>query len=175
MSIPIRALHGVGEAVAQLLAKLSIHHSDDLLFHLPRDYEDRSRIIAMADVQVGRSVLLEGSVQAVESQNGRRPSLAVKLSDGSGQVTLRFYHVYNGLKEKFGIGQNFRVFGEIRLGARGIELYHPEVKAVSLASPLPAAQLSAIYQTTEGLSQTKLRSLVDQALTQAGQLPELLP
>ena len=73
MSIPIRALHGVGEAVAQLLAKLSIHHSDDLLFHLPRDYEDRSRIIAMADVQVGRSVLLEGSVQAVESQNGRRP------------------------------------------------------------------------------------------------------
>ena len=175
MSIPIRALHGVGEAVAQLLAKLSIHHSDDLLFHLPRDYEDRSRIIAMADVQVGHSVLLEGSVQAVESQNGRRPSLAVKLSDGSGQVTLRFYHVYNGLKEKFGIGQNFRVFGEIRLGARGIELYHPEVKAVSLASPLPAAQLSAIYPTTEGLSQTKLRSLVDQALTQAGQLPELLP
>ncbi len=175
MSIPIRQLSGVGEALAQLLAKLNIHSTDDLLFHLPRDYEDRSQIISMGDLQAGRSVLLEGTVQAAESQNGRRPSLAVKLSDGSGQVTLRFYYVYNGLKEKFAIGSRFRVFGEVRLGARGLELYHPEVNAVNAGTPLPTAQLTAIYPTTEGLTQAKLRGLVNQALQQTEQLAELLP
>ena len=174
MSIPIRALHGVGEAVAQQLAKLGIHHSADLLFHLPRDYEDRSRIIPMAELQVGRSVLIEGTVQSVDAQNGRRPSLAIKLSDGFGQVTLRFYFIQTWLKEKFVVGRNFRAFGEIRIGARGLEIYHPEVNQVSVGSPLPPAQLSAIYPTTEGLNQAKLRSLVHQALLHAEQNPEQL-
>lgn len=174
MSIPIRALHGVGEAVAQQLAKLGIHHSADLLFHLPRDYEDRSRIIPMAELQVGRSVLIEGTVQSVEPQHGRRPSLAIKLSDGFGQVTLRFYFIQTWLKEKFVVGRNFRAFGEIRIGARGLEIYHPEVNQVGIGSPLPPAQLSAIYPTTEGLNQAKLRSLVHQALLHAEQNPEQL-
>ncbi|MEC7119849.1 MAG: ATP-dependent DNA helicase RecG, partial [Pseudomonadota bacterium] len=124
MSIPIRKLSGVGEAVAQLLAKLNIKTAADLLFHLPRDYEDRSRIVPIAELRVGMSALLEGTIQSIDHPAGRRPSLAVQLSDGSGRVTLRFYQVYAGLKDKFVVGHNLRVFGEIRLGARGLELYH---------------------------------------------------
>lgn len=175
MSIPIQQLSGVGDAVAQMLAKLNIHRTDDLLFHLPRDYEDRSQIVPIAEVQVGRSVLLEATIQSVDQQKGNRPSLAVKISDGSGQLTLRFYYVQNWLREKFVVGQSLRAFGEIRLGARGLEIYHPEVNMVRLGSPLPPAQLSAIYPTTEGLSQAKLRSLVKQALQHTEHLTELLP
>lgn len=176
MSISIYDLTGVGAASAQLLAKLQIHTPIDLLFHLPRDYEDRSRIIPMHQLTVGKTVLLEGNIQSVDFPAGRRPSMAVQMSDGSGRLTLRFYQIYKGLKDKLTTGQYIRVFGEVRLGARGLEMYHPEFQLVKPGAPLPASRLTAIYPTTEGLTQPKLRQFVDQALKQfSNHLPELLP
>lgn len=176
MSISIRALSGVGEAAAQLLAKLNIHTPADLLFHLPRDYEDRSRIVPMSELFVGKTALVEGVIQSADFPAGRRPSMAVQVSDGHGRITLRFYQIYKNLKENLVAGQYIRIFGEVRLGARGLEMYHPEYQLVSPNSPLPASRLTAIYPTTEGLTQPKLRSYVTQALkSYARQLPELLP
>lgn len=176
MSITVRDLSGVGEAAAQLLAKLHIYTPADLLFHMPRDYEDRSRIISMNQVVVGKTALLQGIIQSADFPPGKRPSMAIQISDGLGKVTLRFYQVYKGLTDKFKVGSHVRVFGEVRVGARGLELYHPEYQFVSESAPLPASRLTAIYPTTEGLTQTKLRLFVEQALNHYAQhLPELLP
>lgn len=176
MSITVRDLSGVGEAAAQLLAKLHIYTPVDLLFHLPRDYEDRSRIIPMSQLFVGKTALLQGTIQSVDFPPGKRASMAIQISDGMGKVTLRFYQVYKSLKERFKVGSSVRVFGEVRVGARGLELYHPEYQFVSPDEPLPASRLTAIYPTTEGLTQAKLRQFVDQALNNYSQhLPELLP
>lgn len=176
MSITVRDLSGVGEAAAQLLAKLHIYTPADLLFHMPRDYEDRSRIISMNQLVVGKTALLQGIIQSVDFPPGKRPSMAIQISDGLGKVTLRFYQVYKGLTDKFKVGSSVRVFGEVRVGARGLELYHPEYQFVSESSPLPASRLTAIYPTTEGLTQAKLRLFVEQALNHHAQrLPELLP
>ncbi|RYY78637.1 MAG: ATP-dependent DNA helicase RecG [Moraxellaceae bacterium] len=176
MSITVRDLTGVGEAAAQLLAKLHIYTPADLLFHLPRDYEDRSRIITMNQLIVGKTALLQGTIQSVDFPPGKRASMAIQISDGLGKVTLRFYQVYKALTDKFKMGASVRVFGEVRVGARGLELYHPEYQFVSKSSPLPASRLTAIYPTTEGLTQAKLRLFVEQALTHHAQnLPELLP
>lgn len=176
MSISIYDMHGVGEAAAQLLAKLNIHTPIDLLFHLPRDYENRSRIIPMSQLFVGKTALLQGTIQSVDFPAGKRPSMAVQISDGQGRITLRFYQVYKGLKEKLTSGQLIRAFGEVRLGARGLEMYHPEYQLVKADTPLPTSKLTAIYPTTEGLTQPKLRQLVDQALKHfSDHLPELLP
>lgn len=62
----VHQLQGVGNAAAALLEKLHIFNTDDLLFHLPRDYEDRSTIIPMNQLTVGRSYLLEGVVKGVD-------------------------------------------------------------------------------------------------------------
>ena len=176
MSITVRDLTGVGEAAAQLLAKLHIYTPADLLFHLPRDYEDRSRIIGMNQLMVGKTALLQGTIQSVDFPPGKRASMAIQITDGLGKVTLRFYQVYKGLTDKFKTGASVRVFGEVRVGARGLELYNPEYQFVSDSSPLPASRLTAIYPTTEGLTQAKLRLFVEQALTHHAQnLPELLP
>ena len=170
-------LKGVGDAVAQKLAKLDITTVQDLLFHLPRDYEDRSHITPIAGLAIGRSALLEGDVLAAEVVTGRRTSFVVKFSDGSGLITLRFYHFYAGQKQHFRPGQRMRVFGEARLGASGLEIYHPDYQSVTPGEPLPPARLTPIYPTTEGLTQAKLRQLVAQALTllTPQSLPELLP
>ena len=177
MSQNIRAISGVTEHLAQLLAKLDLHTPVDVLFHLPRGYEDRSRIRAMAELEIGQSVLVEGTIQSVDFPPGKRPSLAVQISDGTGRITLRFYAVYPGLKEKFAVGRHVRVFGEVRIGARGYEFYHPEFEAVTPGSPLPPSRLTAVYPATDGLGQARLRKLVDQILHRdfPADLPELIP
>lgn len=172
----VQQLQGVGAAAATLLEKLHIFSTDDLLFHLPRDYEDRSTIIPMNQLVVGRSYLLEGEVRSVDFPPGKKKSLAALVQDDFGKVTLRFYHIYKGLTDRIKIGQRLRIFGEVRVGARGLEMYHPEIQVIQQHTALPKTQLTAIYPSTEGLTQPKLREYVRQALTHhSDDLPELLP
>lgn len=172
----VHQLQGVGNAAAALLEKLNIFTTDDLLFHLPRDYEDRSTIIPMNQLTVGRSYLLEGIVKSVDFPPGKRKSMAVLLDDDSGKVTLRFYHIYKGITDRAKMGSLLRVFGEVRVGARGLEMYHPELQLITEHTPLPQTQLTAIYPATDGLTQPKLREYVKQALlNHSDSLPELLP
>ena len=172
----VQQLQGVGAAAATLLEKLHIFNTDDLLFHLPRDYEDRSTIIPMHQLTVGRSYLLEGMVTNVELLSGKRQSMAVLLEDDFGKVTLRFYHLYKSLTDRMQVGNCLRIFGELRIGARGLEFYHPDIQLITSHTPLPTTQLTAIYPSTEGLSQNKLRDYIQQALQHHSQdLPEILP
>ena len=172
----VHQLQGVGNAAAAMLEKLNIYTTDDLLFHLPRDYEDRSTIIAMNQLIVGRSYLLEGIVKNVDFPPGKRKSMAVLLDDECGKVTLRFYHVYKGITDRAKMGSRLRVFGEVRVGARGLEMYHPELQLITEHTPLPQTQLTAIYPATNGLTQPKLREYVKQVLENySDNLPELLP
>lgn len=172
----VHHLQGVGTAAASLLEKINIFTTDDLLFHLPRDYEDRSTVIAMNQLTVGRTYLLEGEIKSLDFPAGKRKSVAALLQDDFGKVTLRFYHIYKGLTDKLKSGQRLRVFGEVRVGARGLELYHPEIQVIHEYTPLPKTQLTAIYPSTEGLTQPKLREYIKQALKQySDNLPELLP
>ncbi|MEB3768130.1 ATP-dependent DNA helicase RecG [Acinetobacter sp. MD2] len=172
----IQTLQGIGQATASLLEKLHIFTTEDLVFHLPRDYEDRSTIIPMYQLSVGRSYLLEGIIQSVDFPPGKRQSMAATLQDDSGKVTLRFYHVYKALTDRLKVGNRIRVFGEVRVGARGLELYHPEIQAITSQTTLPKTQLTAIYPSTEGLTQAKLRDYIQQALQEHSEnLAELIP
>ncbi|MBK6758956.1 MAG: ATP-dependent DNA helicase RecG [Moraxellaceae bacterium] len=173
----IQQLKGVGVSLADKLARLGLTNLQELLFHLPRDYEDRSHITLIGDARTGASVLLEGEVLSCEVAKGKRQSLAVRLGDETGHIMLRFYHFYPQQKDHFKRGTYLRVFGEIRLGASGKEIYHPEYKAVRANEPLPDAKLTAIYPTTDGVTQPRLRQLINDALVFATpqSLPELLP
>ena len=130
----------------------------------------------MNQLQVGRSYLLEGNVVSIDMPPGKRKSMAILLQDDFGKVTLRFYHIYKALMDRAKSGNRLRVFGEVRVGARGLEMYHPEIQMITEHTPLPKTQLTAIYPSTDGLTQPKLREYVKQALEQhSGNLPELLP
>jgi ATP-dependent DNA helicase RecG len=148
-----------------------------MMFHLPRDYEDRSRISPICAGHAGATLMLEGEVLTCEVAKGKRQSLAVRFSDGTGTITLRFYHFFPQQKEHFQRGTRMRVFGEIRLGASGMEMYHPEYKTVTVNEPLPDANLTAIYPTTEGLTQVRLRQLMAKPYVtpRHKRLPELMP
>lgn len=180
MRSDLTRLKGVGPKLAEQLGKLDIHTLEDLLFHLPFRYEDRSRIVPISNLHPMQPAVIQGEVTRVDVVFGKRRSLVVRLQDHTGGLNLRFYHFNAAQKNGFRNGQWLRCYGETRRGASGLELYHPEYKLLSSADePLPAASLTPVYPATEGISQPRLRQLMDQALDwlQSGQLAlnDLLP
>jgi ATP-dependent DNA helicase RecG len=163
--IAVTVLRGVGPRLAEKLAALGIHTVQDLLFHLPLRYQDRTRITPIGALQPGIDAVIEGEVRATDIAFGRRRSLVCRIQDGTGTLSLRFYHFSAAQKQQLAAGVRLRCFGEPRRGASGLEIYHPEYRVLDEAAPLPVADtLTPIYPTTEGLQQPSWRKLIAAAL-----------
>jgi len=178
--LPITALKGVGPKVAARLARLDIHSVEDLLFHLPYRYEDRTRITPIGALRAGNEVVIQGKVELTEIKFARRRMLLSRLSDGTGFITLRFFHFNARQQAALARGVTLRCFGEVRRGSMGLEMTHPEYQYIdSEQSPTIEQTLTPVYSTTEGLHQLSLRNLTEQALIklQSGELilRELIP
>ena len=175
LSAPVTALKGVGEALAIKLARLGVERISDLLFHLPLRYQDRTRLTPIGLLRAGHEAVVEGEVTACDIVKGRRRSLLIRLRDGSGILSLRFFHFSPAQQQQMRPGVTVRAFGEARAGATGLEIYHPEYR-LSGGSETPVEEdYTPIYPTTEGLHQTRLRALTQQALRLLEQAPETLP
>lgn len=175
---PLTVLKGVGPAVAEKLAKVGLENLQDLLFHLPSRYQDRTKITPIGALRPGQDAVVLGSVAAADVVMGKRRSLLVRLHDGTGSLSLRFYHFSHAQKTSLARGTLVRCYGEIRPGASGLEIYHPEYRIQNANEPVAVEErLTAIYPTTEGLSQNRLRALVMMALDYLApaSLPEWLP
>ena len=157
-------LKGVGPALEKKLAAIGITSIQDLLFHLPLRYEDRTRITLAARAQIGEYMQFEGEVTSCDLQFGKRRSLRCSLRDSSGSMTLRFFHFSAAQKDSLAVGTQLRVYGEVKHGRAGFELFHPEYKPLSQASQEVSDTLTPIYPTTEGLMQPRLRSIIGQAV-----------
>lgn len=176
--VPVTALKGVGEAMAEKLARVGLETVQDVLFHLPLRYQDRTRVVPIGSLRPGQDAVIEGVVSGADIVMGKRRSLLVRLGDGSGVVSLRFYHFSNAQKDALKRGTQLRCYGEARPGASGLEIYHPEYRALTGDEPAPVEQtLTPIYPLTEGLTQQRLRQLCQQSLAMLGprSLPDWLP
>ena len=176
--VPLTSLSGVGAAIAEKLSRIGIQNVQDLLFHLPMRYEDRTRITPISDVRPESFATIEGYVQHTEVQFGRRPILSVTLSDGTSKIMLKFFNFNAGMKNSLATGVRVKAFGEIKRGRYMAEIHHPEYQIIRNNQPLALAEtLTPIYSTTEGLKQASLRKMTEQALAvlQNVQVAELLP
>lgn len=164
---PVASLKGVGPALQAALNRLGIQTVQDLLFHLPLRYEDRTRVVPIAHITVGQPAQIEGEVIETRLEPGRRRSLFVRVRDTSGQLGLRFYAFNKSQQARFTTGTRFRCYGDVRMGRSGFEMYHPECRVLE---PGHIAELSdelmPVYPAVEGLAQRRLQSLVAQALDQ---------
>ncbi len=163
--VPVTALKGVGPRLAERLARLRIHTVQDVLFHLPYRYQDRTRVLPLGSLRPGDQAVIEAEVQLAEVRFGRRRSLLVRLADGTGQITLRFFHFSAAQQAGFTRGARVRCFGEVRPGAATLEMIHPEYERLDGAgSAEVAAHLTPLYPATEGVHQLTLRKLTETAL-----------
>lgn len=163
--IELTQLKGVGVKLAETLAKLDIHNLQDLLFHLPFRYEDRTRIQPVSALRPGIQGLFEVEVLGSRVAQGRRRSLEVQVADTSASTTLRFYYFSAAQARQLSKGTQLRCFGEARLGKTGVEFYHPEYTILTDERNQPPDRLTPVYPATEGLQQTRIRALCQQALS----------
>jgi len=173
-------LHGVGPRIETSLNQLGIHTVQDLLFHLPLRYEDRTRVFPIGGLYPGAQVQIEGIVDHAAIVRGKRSMLVVVLSDGSGRITLRFFHFRAAQKQQLARGTKLRCYGEVRAGFQGLEMIHPSYKRIlSRHDEAVSDRLTPIYPSVEGLGQASWIKLTDQALALLSsgklELEELLP
>ncbi len=161
----LKSLRGVGPGLLRRLEKLDIRKVEDLLFHLPMRYEDRTRVLPMGSLVPGKRAVIEGEIQLTEVSFRGRRMLLTSIADGTGSVTLRFFHFSKAQQEGLARGRRLRCFGEVRAGRGGLEIVHPEYRLLQQGDAASVEEtLTPIYPATEGLQQTRLRSLTDQAL-----------
>jgi ATP-dependent DNA helicase RecG len=162
----VATLPGVGPALLEILDRVGLSTLQDLWFHLPLRYEDRTRITAIRDVRHGENAQVQGRIEAIEKSFRYRPQLRIAIVDDSRQtLVLRFFHFNNAQVNQLAIGGVLRAFGEARFSKNGFEMVHPQYRRIADADvAVVEERLTPVYPTTEGLGQTRLVSLIGNAL-----------
>jgi ATP-dependent DNA helicase RecG len=183
-TLPVTVLKGVGPRMAGRLERLGIRTVQDVLFHLPLRYEDRTRVVPMGTLRPGDLAVVQGEVDLAEVRFGRRRALLVRISDGTGSLTLRFFHFNAAQQAGFVRGAGIRCYGEVRAGPTTAEMIHPEYRLIEAGAEVTVEEhLTPVYPATEGVHQLTLRSVTAQALqylddtggAAGGRLPDWLP
>jgi ATP-dependent DNA helicase RecG len=166
---PLTRLSGVGAVVAEKLAARGLSTLQDLWFHLPRQYEDRTALTPIGALQPGLPAQVEGMVEAAERSFRGRPMLRVAIGDGSySTLVLRFFHFRSQQVAQFAPGTRVRVYGTPRAGQHGLEIVHPSYRilggAADIGDPTLSDRLDPIYPAIEGIGPAVMRKLIGQAL-----------
>ena len=180
LSDPITSLTGIGPRLQEKLTRIGINRIQDLLFHLPYRYIDRTRLIALGELKPGEDAYFQGEIELTQIRYGRRRSLLCRISDGTGAIILRFFYFSKSQQNKLQRGQLIRCYGKVRRGSSSLEIVHPEYRLLESGVDVELEkQLTAVYPSTEGLQQPRIRKLIEQALvilnSDRKNINELLP
>ncbi|MFT6407803.1 MAG: ATP-dependent DNA helicase RecG, partial [Arenicella sp.] len=168
----VTSLKGVGPQMALKLAKVHVYTVEDVLFHLPHRYQDRTHVTDLGALLPNLSTVVIGQIDLAQVVFGRRRSLLVRISDGTGWLSIRMFYFNRSQEKSFQRGLWVKCFGEVRPGAKGYEMIHPEYR-ITQSEPEGGLDttLTPVYPTTEGVSQALWRKITDQALQ--SELPKL--
>ena len=162
----ILGLPGIGPGFAAKLAAAGLNTLQDLWFHLPLRYEDRTRLLAVRDLRHAMPAQVEGRVAEVERSFRRRPQLKVAVTDAAGDVlALRFFHFRGAQAAQFRAGTRIRVYGEPRQSLLGWEMVHPSYRLLADDVELPVAErLDPVYPAVAGVGPQMLARIIGLAL-----------
>ena len=161
-SLLVSTIKGVGEKLSSTLSKLGIKTIEDLLFHFPIGYQDRTTLKKIAELEPNQDFVVQGVIEKVSQTFVPRKMLLVKIKDNTGHLYLRFFYYFPGLRNVFKEGTLIQVSGSSRLGRYGLETVHPEYEIVKDDEFKP--QILAKYPLTKGISHQKMRKLISEAI-----------
>ena len=161
-SLLVSTIKGVGEKLSSTLSKLGIITIEDLLFHFPIGYQDRTTLKKIAELEPNQDFVVQGVIEKVSQTFVPRKMLLVKIKDNTGHIYLRFFYYFPGLRNVFKEGTSIQVAGSSRLGRYGLETVHPEYETVQGNEFVP--QILAKYPLTKGLTHQKMRKLISEVI-----------
>lgn len=167
---PVTTLRGVGAKMASRLAEIGIRSLEDLLFHFPLRYQDRTQVTPIAGLRDQVDAVIKGTVRGAAVTMGRRRTLLVKVEDSTGLLTVRFFHFRQAQVTQFKTGARVQLFGTPRRLGSGTEVIHPEYRLGETADLVEPA-LTPVYPTVSGIGQSTWRKLCGQALAALNRQP----
>jgi ATP-dependent DNA helicase RecG len=176
--LPVETISGIGPKRAALLENLNIRTVGDLVFHFPRDYQDRRYVTSIAEAQEGERVTIEAEVTAsrMVRLRGRMSLAVVTLRDATGEMQASWFG-RGFLAKSFTKGAR-GLFTGIVGKYKGPCLKNPEYEILSGDEEdlLHTGRVVPIYRLTEGITQRLLRRWVWTAVEQVvDELEETLP
>lgn len=174
---PVQYLKGVGQTKAALFQRLGIFSVGDVITHYPRDYEDRSKLKKIAELQDGEQCSFEGVIasKVVESRPRRGLLLSrVSISDGTGLINALWFN-QSYLKNNFKVGDKYIFYGTITR-KRTFEVLNPVYERANENDPVNTCRIVPVYPATGRLTQNAIRTVIRSALEFAGgAIEEVLP
>ena len=171
---PVTDLRGVGPARAAALQRLGIFTLYDLLAYFPRDYEDRTNPVELAQLQPGVPACFRAMVvsQPVLRRIGKgRDVTNLTVADETGKLTLHYFN-QPYIKTQLHYGQSYYFYGTLL--EHGMQMANPAFEEADKPGVV-TNRLLPVYPLTAGLSNRTLCACIRQAFSAAGALPELLP
>lgn len=173
----LRYVKGIGEARARAFVRLGVHDLAGLVSFFPRAYEDRTRLVRIAE-------LADGDLVCVEAVVGTEPQLSrirrgldllrFRAVDETGAMQLTFFNQAY-LKDQFRKGESYVFYGRAQVKGRFVSMTNPVFDRLADFGRV-TGRIVPVYRLTSGLSQNTVRSAVRQALDLSqGRLPDGLP
>lgn len=174
---PIQYLKGVGEAKAALFQRLAIFTVGDAITHFPRDYEDRSKLKRLFDLEDGEQTSFEGVIASKAVESRPRKGLLISrlnIRDETGIINAVWFN-QPYIKNVFNVGDRYVFFGKVTK-RRTFEVVNPVYEKSDDRELKNTCRIIPIYPATGSLTQNIIRSTVRSSLELvSGGLEEILP
>lgn len=176
LSTSVQYIKGVGPKKAYSLKRLNINTIEDLIYFIPRDYDDRTKVSTLRDSVIGEKATLEVKIAGEFSIIRPRRNMSilkVPIEDSSSNGYMVWFN-QEYLKDKFKIGESYRVNGKINKMGFELQIMNPAFETLDQSEK--TGRIMPIYPLTEGLSNNEIIRIVNYALNNnLDYIEEVLP
>ena len=176
LSDPVTLLRGVGPTKAKQFAALNIFTLGDLICHFPRGYEDRTKLVPVAQLEADKPACFRAMVMNTPRTNHIRKGLdltKVQVADHTGRVNLTFFNAKYAV-EHLEYGKEYIFYGTLTGDYSGYGMTNPVFEAPD-SDAVTTRRVMPIYPLTAGLSNASVVKAVCQALAVCDPPEEILP
>jgi ATP-dependent DNA helicase RecG len=173
---PVTKVKGIGPNLAEKLSNLNIETIGDLLFHLPRRYDDYTRLLPITRLPIGDTVTVIGTVRHAEVRAGRtgRKDFFMVLDDGTAHMGVTFFGQYY-LGRQIRTGHQVVLNGVTSMYGSRVQMVNPEWEHLD-GDNLRAVGIVPIYPLTQGIRSRTLRRIMKNLVDfWADRLPDYVP
>ena len=161
----IQFVKGIGPKRAEKLHKLNIFTLKDLIYYFPRQYEDRSKVKKINQLENEEKVTIKGVITRMESYSPKKGMNIIRMDmrDDTGYIKLSFFN-QEYIKRAFKSGDSIVVFGKVKIENNFKEFVPIEIEHYS-SKPQSNCKIEPVYPLTYGLSNKELQGIIRSVLT----------
>jgi ATP-dependent DNA helicase RecG len=176
LSSPVSSLPSVGPKQQQRLERLEIRTVQDLLFHLPRRYDDTRDLVTLAQIRPGEVATARVRVRNANARRSPRKGMVLVeavVEDDEGKASAVWFN-QPYIARQLSAGTEVVLSGKVEASRSGLTFRNPKFEKVT-AQQHHVGLLAPVYPETDGVSSKYLRSLVEPLLTIADSVADVLP